>query len=309
MKKVILIFEMAAVLAMGLIGESQAVTCNFEADTNGNYKLSVIGDSGGSTFSSQSCDGQLPQGKFSWSDVKSSISSVEFDDNVIAVDNAVFGWAGDNLKSVYMPNVRTVGNVAFTSTGLETVYMPNVETIGDDGFSSTKLTSVDMPNITSLGDGAFYGVSTLSYIGITSDIPIGSMTLSGTQVSNCGYHGEYGSNCGSCGDGYIMSGRGCVTADTCEISSHYKWDANTNSCNPIQTTANDVTPGAGTQPTTASCTGQGKVLQGKECVASCGSSFRLNDGECDRIRYTPAEAAQYLKDTDNEIIMTFKVNR
>ncbi|MBR3502320.1 MAG: hypothetical protein IKO06_05375 [Alphaproteobacteria bacterium] len=57
-----------------------------------------------------------------------------------------------------------------------------------------------------------------------------------------------------------------------------------------------------------SCSG-GKVLQGKECVASCGASFRLNDGECDRIRYTPAEAAQYLKDTDNEIIMTFKVNR
>jgi hypothetical protein len=51
------------------------------------------------------------------------------------------------------------------------------------------------------------------------------------------------------------------------------------------------------------------LLQGGKCVASCGASFRLNDGECDRIRYTPAEAAQYLKDTDNEIIMTFKVNR
>ena len=57
-----------------------------------------------------------------------------------------------------------------------------------------------------------------------------------------------------------------------------------------------------------SCPG-GKVLQGKECVSSCSSSFRLNDGECDRIRYTPAEAAEVLKDTDNEIIMTFKVNR
>ena len=38
-------------------------------------------------------------------------------------------------------------------------------------------------------------------------------------------------------------------------------------------------------------------------------SYKENDGYCDRIRYTPAEAAQYLKDTDNEIIMTFKVNR
>ncbi|MBR3502146.1 MAG: hypothetical protein IKO06_04495, partial [Alphaproteobacteria bacterium] len=51
------------------------------------------------------------------------------------------------------------------------------------------------------------------------------------------------------------------------------------------------------------------VVQGGKCVASCGASFRLNDGECDRIRYTPAEAAEVLKDTDNQIIMTFKVNR
>ena len=55
--------------------------------------------------------------------------------------------------------------------------------------------------------------------------------------------------------------------------------------------------------------GNGKYYQEKDCVFSCGASFRLNDGECDRIRYTPAEAAQYLKDTDNTIIMTFKVNR
>ena len=45
--------------------------------------------------------------------------------------------------------------------------------------------------------------------------------------------------------------------------------------------------------------GQGKVVQEGKCVSACGASFRLNDGECDRIRYTPAEAAQYLKDTDN----------
>ena len=45
------------------------------------------------------------------------------------------------------------------------------------------------------------------------------------------------------------------------------------------------------------------------CTKCNGESFRLNDGECDRIRYTPAEAAEVLKDTDNEIIMTFKVNR
>ena len=41
----------------------------------------------------------------------------------------------------------------------------------------------------------------------------------------------------------------------------------------------------------------------------CCDSCKDMGGWCNRIRYTPAEAAQYLKDTDNEIIMTFKVNR
>ena len=58
--------------------------------------------------------------------------------------------------------------------------------------------------------------------------------------------------------------------------------------------------------------GDGYLKKGTSCISAaqgCGASFRLNDGECDRIRYTPAEAAQYLKDTDNTVIMTFKVNR
>ena len=53
----------------------------------------------------------------------------------------------------------------------------------------------------------------------------------------------------------------------------------------------------------------GLIKQEGACVSGCGSSFKENDGECDRIHYTPAEAAQVLQDTDNEIIMTFKVNR
>ena len=55
-----------------------------------------------------------------------------------------------------------------------------------------------------------------------------------------------------------------------------------------------------------SCVGS-KVLQGKACVAECGASFRLNDGECDRIRYTPAEAAKVLTDdNNNSVTITFK---
>ncbi|MBR3501838.1 MAG: hypothetical protein IKO06_02915 [Alphaproteobacteria bacterium] len=54
------------------------------------------------------------------------------------------------------------------------------------------------------------------------------------------------------------------------------------------------------------CTELGLGLRCSKCK---NGNFRLNDGECDRLRYTPAEAAKVLKDTDNELIMTFKVNR
>ena len=84
-----------------------------------------------------------------------------------------------------------------------------------------------------------------------------------------------------------------------------------NSYNPgkyAQCTGNDVNACLVEKGLSRNC-GTGKFLQEKTCVSSCGESFKLNDGECDRIRYTPAEAAQVLQDTDNEIIMTFKVNR
>ena len=43
------------------------------------------------------------------------------------------------------------------------------------------------------------------------------------------------------------------------------------------------------------------------CVKCKSESFKLNDGYCDRMRYTPAEAAEVLRDDDNnEVTITFK---
>ncbi len=49
------------------------------------------------------------------------------------------------------------------------------------------------------------------------------------------------------------------------------------------------------------------ALLGKGCVNKCPDNFKINDGYCDRIRYTPAEAAQVLRDDNtNEVTITFK---
>ena len=43
------------------------------------------------------------------------------------------------------------------------------------------------------------------------------------------------------------------------------------------------------------------------CTKCKNENFKLNDGECDRLRYTPAEAAKVLKnDNTNEVTITFK---
>ena len=49
------------------------------------------------------------------------------------------------------------------------------------------------------------------------------------------------------------------------------------------------------------------ILRRTGCVNKCPNSFKINDGECDRIRYTPAEAAEVLRDDNtNEVTITFK---
>ena len=48
----------------------------------------------------------------------------------------------------------------------------------------------------------------------------------------------------------------------------------------------------------------------KECIDSalgCGENYRDMGGWCNRIRYTPAEAAKVLRDDNtNEVTITFK---
>jgi hypothetical protein len=63
------------------------------------------------------------------------------------------------------------------------------------------------------------------------------------------------------------------------------------------------------------CTGDKYYWSGSSCNnkkngINCAENWRKMEDWCNRIRYTPAEAAEVLRDgSDNTIIMTFKVNR
>ena len=54
--------------------------------------------------------------------------------------------------------------------------------------------------------------------------------------------------------------------------------------------------------------GEGQVMKGDSCIPAsqgCGANYKLSDGICYRVRYTPAEAAEAAGDT-NTIFLYYK---
>ena len=68
--------------------------------------------------------------------------------------------------------------------------------------------------------------------------------------------------------------------------------------------AKQAAANCGATKSCTSCSG-GKILQDGVCVSSCGANYKLDDGICYRIRYTPAEAAEVAGET-NTIFLYYK---
>lgn len=105
--------------------------------------------------------------------------------------------------------------------------------------------------------------------------------------------------CQECDADYLKNSEGTCTPEAeCNNGLHKTADvacvANPSGCNTF----------AGNKCTECN---SGLIKQEGTCVSSCGASFRLNDGECDRLRWTSAEAAQVLTDdNNNSVTITFK---
>lgn len=100
------------------------------------------------------------------------------------------------LRTVYIPEVTTIGNYAFRNQGsLTAVDCPKVTSVGDYAFSfaNTKAkdnglphgpTSVNLPECTSLGKHAFYYCSDLASINIPKVTNVGTSTSENQYVFN-----------------------------------------------------------------------------------------------------------------------------
>ena len=209
-----------------------------------------------------------------WASMLASVTHAEIKKGVISAGQSVFQGM-TNLISVDMPYVTEINVDAFHgATNLTTVNMPNVESIGIHAFQgASRLRSVDLPNIKSLHLGAFgWGrLPNLTYVGVNlkyddENDSILKNSGLGLQRSNCKTENNY-VICGTCND-YVKSGAGCVK----------------------------------------DC-GKGYLGKENECIneaLGCGENYRNMGGFCNRIRYTPAEAAKVAKDDGNVVTITFK---
>lgn len=195
--------------------ETDASCFNFDSSTN-----TIIGLS--DSYSIQKCSTDLvipskinnkyvlniKEGAFSNNSV---ITSVKFnsDNKITKINTAVFS-SMPNLKEVVLPaslesienyafpndskltvinfpeTLTSIGEGAFTSTGLTSIDLKNVQKIGQNAFSSIKLVSLKIPNtVKSMGNGAFLNLNgTLKELIVENSNNVLNSTSDGTFLKN-----------------------------------------------------------------------------------------------------------------------------
>ena len=248
-------------------------------------------------------------------DNNSGLTNVELPENLTRI--GIFAFAGcKNLTLVELPNsLERIDGYAFRMSGLASITIPeHVKYIGGGALDGTKIKTLTIPDSVEVIDGSFlWTTASIEEIIIpdtfnpsnSGDFLLKSKNkyvpkiICQGDIKKCKENMKHYQTA----DGEVdMSAYVFAPEDETKCTNKYVWDDRTGKCNRMSE---------------RQCNMSGKYyFDGTTCVTrkingkiTCTNpSYKENDGYCDRIRYTPAEAAQYLKDTNNEIIMTFKVN-
>jgi hypothetical protein len=97
------------------------------------------------------------------------------------INTSAMFFEGNNLKTLSLPEVTTVGQEAFkNNTHLESIVLPKAANIGNSAFKDcTNLVSVELPAATSIGENAFYGCTSLVSVELPAATSIGGSAFSG----------------------------------------------------------------------------------------------------------------------------------
>ena len=263
---------------------SCGTNCSWELDDNGTLKIWATDSTKAAYMNDYGFDYSLSYNGYDvwvsapWGRKLSEITAVEVSGISNIGDSAFDGYSG--IKTITLDeSVKRIGAAAFYGTGLEGIDWPYVEEIGSDAFAET---------------------SQLKYVHLNENVKFDwiETTFYRSPLEDCIWT-EGNRTCGSCGDKYIKSGTGCVA----ECGEEYTANSGTMQCvnnatpetpsvaDEIEEAENDE------EAIISACYNSGKVYYKGEC---------LNEYPFARKHWTPAEAAKYLKDDDNEIIITFK---
>ena len=258
-----------------LIGQqSCGINCYWSYDSE-SKKLSITGGKDGSVGTMDN---------YSWSGANADYKT-----------NTPWDAYRSHIESVDIKGIENIGNNAFKAfIKIKEVNIGNsVETIGKESFWTNNIKNLQIPDsVKSIGAGAFSWNNNLSmtipdmldniekqkFLSKIHIVCKGEENLCSNIQANLDIEGEYEfmlANKDQCtGAQYYWSGAKCKNKKNgIKCAASYSLDYNNN------------------------------------CIICNKQGYRNVDGYCNRIRYTPAEAAKVLQDTGNEIIMIFKANR
>ena len=215
----------------------------------------------------------------------------------------------NQIKSIYIgDNITKIGQDAFqNASNLQSVTgMKDVNTIGGNAvFGYTGLTGFTIPDsLTNISSNLFRYSKVLTELIIPDNLIDSGVLLSDSMFRNSCFSPAYASTRPSCANAKIVC-QGDV--EKCK-NALAKFGGNGNCTVDYCIDANKIVAANYQQ-----CSGN-YFWNGAECVREpdvskrkcCSDVCKDMGGWCNRIRYTPAEAAEVLKDDNNEITITFK---
>ena len=230
-------------------------------------KLTVTGSGATDNYTSGALNGQGIY-KSPWSTYQFDITSVDVS-GISTIGKGAFGFL-PNLKDVYIADsVTKLGIDAFWLSPIETLRMSDaVTTIGQAAFQGNHLTSIIVPDTATISHTSFGGNPELQIICKGSQETCAGLMKRMLKYSMHTNNGDF----------------------IVDLSNNVHL-ANYTNCNSTSYFWNG-----------AKCVREPDVTK-RKCCASCKDM----GGWCNRIQYTPAEAAEVLKDDNtNEIVITFK---
>ena len=327
--RLVKVLGLVAVLSVGIISESQAEViscvngkyadgtvcekcgdnCNWSFDLESG-KLSVTGSGKMYGYSGTwDSDNQKYISNTPWADymLNHKIKSVDVQGVENIGSSAFYGSNGSLKQANIGDSVKSINGGAFYAAGIKEITLPeSLEELKPSAFEYSGLNGVVIPDsVTDINGRAFAYNSNFS----TVIIPDTIKNIKGLAIFSQNYDTVK----------IICKGseKTCAELKKQAQSQGYNVDDNFSYANSEQCTKSYIYEnGVCHKRNEYQCNstenyywnGSGCVYRPSNGKISCyGTSHKENDGYCDRIRYTPAEAAQVLhNDNTNSVTITFK---